>query len=61
MSTVQIKGPLGELSMDIPSYVNIDQDPKLSGPTLTIQDSTDAKQKAMWGMPSVPISKLVTD
>jgi large subunit ribosomal protein L6 len=47
--------------MDIPSYVNIDQDPKLSGPTLTIQDSTDAKQKAMWGMPSVPISKLVTD
>jgi large subunit ribosomal protein L6 len=49
MSTVQIKGPLGELSMQIPSYVNIDQDPKLSGPTLTIQDSTDAKQKEMWG------------
>jgi large subunit ribosomal protein L6 len=49
MSTVQIKGPLGELSMEIPTYVNIDQDPKLSGPTLTIQDSTDAKQKAMWG------------
>lgn len=49
MSTVQIKGPLGELSMEIPNYVNIDQDPKLPGPTLTIQDSTDAKQKAMWG------------
>jgi large subunit ribosomal protein L6 len=49
MSTVHIKGPLGELSMEIPPYINIDQDPKLTGPTLSIQDSTDAKQKAMWG------------
>ncbi|KAH8725110.1 60S ribosomal protein-like protein L6 [Phaeosphaeriaceae sp. PMI808] len=49
MSTVRIKGPLGELSMEIPNYVNINQDPKLSGPTLTIKDITDAKQKAMWG------------
>lgn len=50
MSTVHVKGPLGELSMDVPHYVNIDQDPSLGGPTLTIQDSTDAKQKAMWGV-----------
>jgi large subunit ribosomal protein L6 len=50
MSTVHIKGPLGELSMEVPPYVNINQDPALSGPTLTIQDITDAKQKAMWGM-----------
>ncbi|KAF2130580.1 60S ribosomal protein-like protein L6 [Dothidotthia symphoricarpi CBS 119687] len=49
MSTVQIKGPLGELSMEVPPYLNINQDPTLSGPTLTIADSTDAKQKAMWG------------
>lgn len=49
MSTVQIKGPLGELSMQIPNYVNINRDPKLSGPTLEIEDATDAKQKAMWG------------
>ncbi|KAF2193535.1 mitochondrial 54S ribosomal protein YmL16 [Zopfia rhizophila CBS 207.26] len=49
MSTVQVKGPLGELSMQIPPYVNIDQDPSLSGPTLTVQDSSDAKQRAMWG------------
>lgn len=54
MSTVQIKGPLGELSMQIPSYINIDQDPRLSGPMLTIQDSTDAKQKCMWGTIYVP-------
>lgn len=56
MSTVQIKGPLGELSMDIPNYVNIDQDPKLLGPTLTIEDSTDAKQKAMWGILAYSLS-----
>jgi large subunit ribosomal protein L6 len=49
MSTVHIKGPLGELSMQIPAYININQDPKLSGPTLTVQDTTEAKQKQMWG------------
>jgi large subunit ribosomal protein L6 len=49
MSTVQVKGPLGELSMEVPAYVKIDQDPKLAGPTLSVQDSTDAKQRAMWG------------
>jgi large subunit ribosomal protein L6 len=50
MPTVHVKGPLGELSMEIPPYVNIDQDPSLPGPTLTVQDSRDAKQRAMWGM-----------
>jgi large subunit ribosomal protein L6 len=49
MSTVHIKGPLGELSMEVPPYLNIAQDEGLSGPTLTIADTTDAKQKAMWG------------
>lgn len=49
MSTVQIKGPLGELSMALPPYVNIDENPRLSGPTVSVQDSTDAKQRAMWG------------
>ncbi|KAH9864350.1 hypothetical protein J1614_010284 [Plenodomus biglobosus] len=49
MSTVHIKGPLGELSMDVPHYININTDSSPGGPTLTIQDSTDAKQKAMWG------------
>lgn len=56
MSTVHIKGPLGELSMDIPPYVNIDQDTNPNGPTLTIEDTTDAKQRAMWGMITVSLS-----
>jgi large subunit ribosomal protein L6 len=50
MPTVQIKGPLGELSMQIPPYVKINTDPALPGPTLSIEDTTDAKQRAMWGM-----------
>src|SRR4051812_35141701 len=50
MSTVHVKGPLGELSMEIPPYVNINQDAKLAGPTLTVENSRDAKQRAMWGM-----------
>jgi large subunit ribosomal protein L6 len=49
MSTVHIKGPLGELSMDIPSYISINQDATPDGPTLTIEDATDAKQRSMWG------------
>lgn len=49
MSTVHIKGPLGELSMEVPAYVNINQDPSLPGPTLTVENSRDAKQRAMWG------------
>ncbi|KAF2642523.1 60S ribosomal protein-like protein L6 [Massarina eburnea CBS 473.64] len=49
MSTVHIKGPLGELSMPIHAYVKIDQGSSLAGPTLSVQDSSDAKQRAMWG------------
>ncbi|PVI05095.1 60S ribosomal protein-like protein L6 [Periconia macrospinosa] len=49
MRTVHIKGPLAELSMPIPHYVNIDQDPSLAGPTVSVQDTSDAKQRAMWG------------
>lgn len=59
MSTVQIKGPLGELSMEVPHYLIIDQDPALSGPTLRIQDTTDAKQKAMWGKDLVLVCDFI--
>ncbi|KAH6633067.1 mitochondrial 54S ribosomal protein YmL16 [Boeremia exigua] len=45
MSTAHIKGPLGELSMPIPPYINIDQQTM----TLSLEDETDKKAKAMWG------------
>ncbi|CBY00497.1 hypothetical protein IAQ61_011421, partial [Plenodomus lingam] len=60
MSTVRIKGPLGELSMDVPHYVNINTDSGQSGPTLTIQDSTDAKQRAMWGTTRAYLQNHIT-
>ncbi|KAJ4992010.1 54S ribosomal protein L6 [Stagonosporopsis vannaccii] len=44
-STVHVKGPLGELSMEIPPYINIDQQTM----TLSLENATDKKQKAMWG------------
>lgn len=49
MSTVHIKGPLGELSMNIPPYISINQEANPNHPTLTIENKKDAKQRAMWG------------
>ncbi|KAF3038226.1 hypothetical protein E8E11_001400 [Didymella keratinophila] len=46
MSTVHVKGPLGEMSMEIPPYINIDQQ---SYALSLAEDATDKKQKAMWG------------
>jgi large subunit ribosomal protein L6 len=46
MSTVHVKGPLGEMSMEIPPYIHIDQQSYALSLT---EDATDKKQKAMWG------------
>ena len=43
--TAHIKGPLGELSLEIPSYITIDPQTY----TLSLEDETDKKKKAMWG------------
>ncbi|KAF2098358.1 ribosomal protein-like protein L6 [Rhizodiscina lignyota] len=47
MSTVHIKGPLGELHYDIPPYITIDQ--STNKPTLGIQDAKVRHQREMWG------------
>lgn len=44
-SVAHIKGPLGELSLEIPPYITIDQ----QSMTLSLEDETDKKKKAMWG------------
>ncbi|KAF2418266.1 mitochondrial 54S ribosomal protein YmL16 [Tothia fuscella] len=49
MSTVKIKGPLGEMSMQIPPFITINRDTPNSPPTLSITDSTIRQQRAMWG------------
>lgn len=56
--TVKIKGPLGELVYDIPAYVNIETKPDSPGPVLSVQDSRDAKQRAMWGMQSIDMDSV---
>lgn len=48
MSTVQIKGPLGELQYEVPPYIIIDQT-TANKPTLSIQDAKVRQQRAMWG------------
>ncbi|KAK2676171.1 hypothetical protein RAB80_008357 [Fusarium oxysporum f. sp. vasinfectum] len=47
--TITVKGPLGELDLEVPEYVQVTQDPEAKVVSLNVQD-TDAKdQKAMWG------------
>ncbi|KAF5550419.1 beta-tubulin [Fusarium mexicanum] len=47
--TITVKGPLGELELQVPEYVQVTQDPEAKVVSLNVQD-TDAKdQKAMWG------------
>ncbi|GAQ42464.1 hypothetical protein AtubIFM55763_002985 [Aspergillus tubingensis] len=46
---VEVKGPLGELSLNVPSYVKIDYDEALRKATLAVQDSEITHQRAMWG------------
>jgi hypothetical protein len=44
--------------MEIPEYVNIEQSKDGPGPRVTVQDQTDAKQRAMWGMQFIPMHAL---
>lgn len=48
--TVQIKGPLGELSMTIPSYLKIDHDVTSRKATVSVLDAQERQQREMWGM-----------
>lgn len=47
--TVRISGPLGELSMTIPPFVNIEHDVALKKAFVTVEDREIRKQREMWG------------
>lgn len=47
--TVEIQGPLGKMSMTVPPYINITSDEESRTHSLSISDTEDKKQKAMWG------------
>lgn len=48
-STVNVKGPLGEMSMQIPSFVSIESTGKARTYTLSVLNKEDKDQRAMWG------------
>lgn len=49
LPTVEVTGPLGKLSMTIPSFVRIKEIDEGRGRSVSVEDTTDKKQRAMWG------------
>ncbi|RAK94991.1 mitochondrial 54S ribosomal protein uL6m [Aspergillus ibericus CBS 121593] len=47
--TIEVKGPLGELSLNIPSYVKVDYDEAQRKATFAVEDTLVTHQRAMWG------------
>ncbi|KAJ5256489.1 hypothetical protein N7505_011640 [Penicillium chrysogenum] len=45
----EIKGPKGEMSLNIPSFVNITHDEAAKKASLSVEDTTVPHQRAMWG------------
>lgn len=63
-SAVTVKGPLGELSIDLPGFVNLNVIPATeAGAKYTCQvsvaDPKIAKQKAMWGTSRALLSNMI--
>ena len=48
--SVKVTGPLGELSLNLPSFLRIDQDQKSRKAVVSVQDRKVKQQRAMWGM-----------
>lgn len=57
---VEIEGPLGKMSLDIPSYINIASNEANRTYGLTILDTGDKQQKAMWGVYTLNATALST-
>ncbi|KFH45956.1 54S ribosomal protein L6-like protein [Hapsidospora chrysogenum ATCC 11550] len=47
--TITVKGPLGELELEIPDYVKMEQDPEARTATLSILNVDEKQQHEMWG------------
>ena len=46
---VTVQGPLGKLDLEIPPFIKIVQDPESRRAVLSIEDTTEKRQKEMWG------------
>jgi large subunit ribosomal protein L6 len=51
--SVEIEGPLGKMSMDIPPFISIASNEETRTHSLSILDSNHKKQRAMWGELSI--------
>ncbi|KAL2012305.1 hypothetical protein VTN00DRAFT_5023 [Thermoascus crustaceus] len=48
-TAIEVNGPKGQLTLQIPPFVSVFHDESLRKATLSVQDSTEAHQRAMWG------------
>ncbi|KZF21092.1 ribosomal protein L6 [Xylona heveae TC161] len=46
---VEIEGPLGKVSMTLPSFINLEQDLQARKALIRVQDSSIRHQREMWG------------
>ncbi|KAK8157781.1 60S ribosomal protein-like protein L6 [Phyllosticta citrichinensis] len=47
--TIHVKGPLGELSYTVPSFVQVTRETPTSPPCVTVLDANERCQREMWG------------
>lgn len=57
---ISVKGPLGEISMEIPDFVKIKHDENVGKLEVSVDNSSDKTQKAMWGTVRSHINNHVT-
>ncbi|KAL4804363.1 ribosomal protein L6, alpha-beta domain-containing protein [Aspergillus unguis] len=48
-TAIEVNGPLGQLRLDLPSFLEVAHDEGLRKATLSVADATIAHQRAMWG------------
>ncbi|KAA8644514.1 hypothetical protein EYZ11_004603 [Aspergillus tanneri] len=48
-SAIEVKGPLGELTLNLPPFLKVAHDDASRKASLTVEDSSIAHQRAMWG------------
>ena len=51
--SVEIEGPLGKMSMDIPPFISIASNEETRTHSVSVIDEKDKKQRAMWGESSI--------
>ncbi|KAL2811495.1 ribosomal protein L6, alpha-beta domain-containing protein [Aspergillus granulosus] len=56
---IEVTGPLGQLTHNIPSFVTVEHDETARKATLSVQDSSLPHQRAMWGTTRAHLQNLI--